>query len=191
MTTTPPPDEPLPPHGWFTVPCMRLAKNVHGWVRFAAIVTGISGVMMLVVTLFAVFSGTVAVPQIRGLIAAVGSIYVAVSLAILCMALMLFRYAEKLLAAGEQRRTLPLLEAAPYETAYWTTAAALAGAWLLAMALSVGARNTTELKTPERVANPVEAETPLPLNAVAMLLVASGIAMLATAARPPRLGSGD
>lgn len=189
MTTQP--DEPLPPHGWFTVPCMRLAENVHGWVRFAAIITALNGVLLLLVTLFGVFTGASTVPDLRGLVAAVGSIYVAVSLACLCMALMLFRYADKLLAASRQRRTLPLLEGAAYETAYWTTAATLAAGWLLMMALSVGAGNTAELKAPERVANPIEAETPLPLNAVAMLLVVSGIAMLAAAAQPPRPGGND
>lgn len=190
--TTPPPappaDEPIAPQGWFTAKCARLAESVHAWVRFAAILTAISGVLLFLVVLLAVFMGSAAAPQLRGLIGAVGSLYIVIALAMLCMSFMLFRYSEKLAIAAKQKRAMALVEGAPYETAYWATAAALAAGWLLAMVLSAGAgnaKNVGAVGAPRDTAA-LDFEKTLVLNVVATSFCAGGAALILLALQPPK-----
>jgi hypothetical protein len=115
----------------------KAAQSVHNWTRFAALMTGTLGAVMLAGTLFLAGSLGSKFPAQRGLIAGIGTVYATVALAMLCFSFLLVRYGQKLELAAKQRDLGPLVDAVPYETGAWAIVAGYVAVWLVMLLLSL------------------------------------------------------
>jgi hypothetical protein len=147
----------------FTPEAAKAALSVHGWTRFAALLTGTVGALVLIGTLF--LAGTVSAkyPQLRGLITIIGTAYAISGMAMLCFAFLLVRYGQKLELASKQRSAGPLVDALPYENAIWAIVAGYVVIVVLSMVISIAsptARSQFPIASDTAVPSPIEVEDP-------------------------------
>jgi hypothetical protein len=120
----------------FTPEAATAAQSVHNWTRFAALVTGTAGALLLIITLVVASGAASKYPLQRGLIAGIGTAYATLALVMLCLSFLLVRYGQKLELAAKQRRAALLVEAVPYETGVWAIAAGYVGICVLIIVIS-------------------------------------------------------
>jgi hypothetical protein len=199
MTFAPDPHEPF---GTMTPECVNTARAIHQWVRLAGIVSAVLGTCALVAIVATSGFAAASRPGERGAIVGAGTLQAVSVLAFLWSAFLLLRYSSKVEEAVQQRRAGRLIEAAPYERAYWALTVAYTLISLFSFALSVGAPAArvaveamqSDEEPPELRRNAPEprAEEPeremllehsLMLDAGAIVFVLAGAALMLTAVR--------
>ncbi|HEV7765897.1 MAG TPA: hypothetical protein VGQ76_12915 [Thermoanaerobaculia bacterium] len=138
----------------FTPEAAKAAQSLHNWTRFAALMMATAGAILLIATLVIAGAAASKYPAQRGLIAAAGTAYAIMSLAMLCFSFLLVRHGQKLETAAKQHRAAPLVEALPYETGIWAIAAGYVAVSLLSIALALMSPEARAFRPPPEVAQP-------------------------------------
>jgi hypothetical protein len=177
----------------FTTQAAKAAQSVHNWTRFAALMTATAGSVMLLATLIVAALAAARLPQLRGLIAAIGTIYAIGALAMLCFSFLLVRYGQKLEMAANLRNAGPLVDALPYETGIWSIVAGYVAITMLSIVISVASPTARQSLQQRETATqtqvqPMELDDPEALATkirwISGAFAAVGLVLLVSALKP-------